>query len=98
MGPLGGPKTYMGRLPVPAHEHMFITEELFELRNTLLLESLQEAKTPPEVIEAWMKIDNAFKKKRQRILCFFLRLTNAFRQSAIFKFHRPKPPFSAIEK
>jgi len=72
MGPLGGPKTYMGRLPVPAHEHMFITEELFELRNTLLLESLQEAKAPPEVIEAWMKIDNAFKNrlvKKSRTEC-----------------------------
>ncbi len=63
MGPLGGPKAYMGRLPVPVHQHMFITEELFELRNTLLIESLQEAKTPPAVITAWMKIDNAFKNR-----------------------------------
>ena len=62
-GALGGPKVYMGRLPVPAHEHMYITEELFELSNKLLLESLQETKTPSEVVEAWLKIDNAFKKR-----------------------------------
>ncbi len=63
VGSLGGPKLYMGRFPVPAHEHMYITDELFELRNTLLLESLQEANALPEIIEAWMKIDNAFKKR-----------------------------------
>jgi len=62
-GSLGGPKVYMGRFPVPAHEHMYITEELFELRNRLLLESLQETRTAPEVIEAWLKIDHAFKKR-----------------------------------
>ena len=61
MGSLGGPKAYAGRFPVPAHEHMFITEELFDLRSALLLPSLQEARTPSAVIEAWMKIDNAFK-------------------------------------
>ena len=53
----------MGRFPVPAHEHMYITEELFELRNSLLIESLRETHTAPEVIEAWLKIDNAFKKR-----------------------------------
>ena len=62
-GSLGGPKVYMGRFPVPAHEHMYITEELFELRNSLLIESLRETHTAPEVIEAWLKIDNAFKKR-----------------------------------
>lgn len=54
---------YMGRFPVPAHEHMYITEELFELRNKILLEALHETHTAPEVIEAWLKIDNAFKKR-----------------------------------
>ncbi len=62
-GSLGGPKIYTGRFPVPAHEHMYITEELFELRNTILLESLHETRTAPDVIEAWLKIDNAFRKR-----------------------------------
>ncbi len=66
IGSLGGPKVYMGRFPVPAHEHMFITDELFELRSALLIESFQEARTSPTVIEAWMKIDNAFKKRLVR--------------------------------
>jgi hemoglobin len=71
-GSLGGQKVYMGRFPVPAHEHMYITEELFELRNKILLEALHETHTAPEVIEAWLKIDNAFKKrivKNNRLEC-----------------------------
>jgi hemoglobin len=57
----GGPSLYLGKLPVAAHKHMYITEELFELRGTLLEESLREAKVSPEHIEKWLKIDGAFK-------------------------------------
>ncbi len=62
-GSLGGPKLYMGRFPIPAHEHMHITEDVFDLRHTLLLESFHEAGTPPEAVEAWVKIEHAFKKR-----------------------------------
>ena len=57
----GGPVYYLGKLPVATHKHMLITEELFELRKTLLLESLIEAKVSPEHIEKWLKVDGAFK-------------------------------------
>jgi len=58
---LGGPKVYCGRLPVPVHKNMFISEELFEIRHSLLLESLHEANASEELIAKWTKIDEAFK-------------------------------------
>lgn len=62
IGALGGPKSlYSGRLPIEVHKNMFITEELFILREQLLLEALKEVKASEELIERWLKIDEAFK-------------------------------------
>jgi truncated hemoglobin YjbI len=58
---LGGPKVYCGRLPIPTHKNMYITPELFDLRQSLLKDSLIEAKASEELIEKWLKIDEAFK-------------------------------------
>ena len=58
----GGPKVYGGRMPIDAHEHMYITEEIFEVRHELLLQSLKEAGIEEPEIEAWLAFDNAFKK------------------------------------
>lgn len=60
---LGGPKVYLGKLPIPAHKHILITEEIFDLREKLLHEALQEANACSQLIERWQKIDNAFKSK-----------------------------------
>lgn len=60
---MGGPNVYCGRFPVPAHEHMFITEELFDVRTQLLEASLDEAGLTPEYAARWLKIDRAFKQK-----------------------------------
>lgn len=60
---LGGPKVYLGKLPVPAHKHMMITEELFILREELLDAALVEAGACNELITRWKKIDEAFKNK-----------------------------------
>jgi truncated hemoglobin YjbI len=57
----GGPARYLGKLPIAAHKHMFINEELFELRTSLLEEALNEAGVSPEHIKKWLKIDQAFK-------------------------------------
>jgi truncated hemoglobin YjbI len=57
----GGPAAYLGKLPGPAHKHMFINEELFKLRSGLLEDSLKEAGLSEEQIKKWMKVDNAFK-------------------------------------
>lgn len=58
---LGGPKNYCGRLPIPVHKNMFISDELFDLRHELLIESLKEANASEELIAKWTKIDDAFK-------------------------------------
>jgi truncated hemoglobin YjbI len=60
---LGGEQVYCGKLPVPAHKHMMITEELYELRSELVLESLKEIGANPELIEKINKIDQAFRPK-----------------------------------
>lgn len=58
----GGPREFLGKEPKYAHEHMYITEELFEVRQQLLRESLEEAGITEDLIERWLKIDSAFKK------------------------------------
>lgn len=59
---MGGPAIYCGKLPVPAHHHLFISEELFELRTRLLQEAMHEAGINLEHQVLWLKIDQAFKK------------------------------------
>ena len=58
----GGPKAYSGRMPVDAHEHIMIDDEIFALRTSLLLESLTESGVGQVEIEDWLRIDGAFKK------------------------------------
>ncbi len=57
---MGGPVKYMGKHPKMAHRHMYITQELFELRRELLKESLKEADLTDELMERWLRIDSAF--------------------------------------
>ena len=59
---MGGPEVYQGKFPNPAHKHMNITEELFDLRQALLKKSLEEANVPKELAIKWLKIDGAFRK------------------------------------
>jgi hemoglobin len=58
----GGPRMYSGRMPHHAHMHIFITEELFHVRNDILRDSLIEAGVPHQEREEWLKIDLAFQK------------------------------------
>jgi len=58
----GGPKAYNGRMPIDAHEHIMISEELFAARRELLRQSLHEAGISSAEIEDWLRIDLAFKK------------------------------------
>lgn len=59
--PMGGGSIYSGAFPVPAHMHIYITDELFDLRHELLKESLNEAGIPAELQSQWLRIDRAFK-------------------------------------
>lgn len=58
---MGGKISYVGKPPHYAHVHMYITDELFQIRQQLLEESLTEAGVTPEHIQRWLKIDGAFK-------------------------------------
>jgi hemoglobin len=60
---MGGDVTYMGKEPKMAHRHMYITQELFDLRTELLRESLIEAGVTEELIKRWIKLDNAFSRQ-----------------------------------
>jgi len=60
---MGGDVTYMGKEPKMAHRAMYITQELFDLRTELLRESLMEVGLSEDLIERWIKIDNAFKNQ-----------------------------------
>lgn len=59
---LGGENIYVGKAPPRAHKHMFIPEELFDIRQQLLAESFQEAQTSPEMVDKWLALDESFKK------------------------------------
>ena len=58
---IGGPKKYSGRLASNAHPHMYIDDELFELRSSLLQKALIETKAPEELVSAWTRIDKSFR-------------------------------------
>lgn len=57
-----GNVTYMGKDLKIAHETMYITQEIFELRRALLDEALRESGIPDDLRERWLRIDSAFGK------------------------------------
>ena len=59
---MGGDVSYYGNEPKMAHRAMFITNELFDIRQDLLRESLQEVGIAEDLAKRWLKIDNAFRK------------------------------------
>jgi len=58
---MGGPVVYMGKAPKMAHRAMYINQELFDIRQRILEESLIEAGVNKTLRDRWLKIDNAFK-------------------------------------
>lgn len=58
-----GPVEYWGKGMQYAHEAMYITPELFDLRHALLADSLREAGVEADLRERWLRIDSAFKKQ-----------------------------------
>lgn len=59
---LGGENLYVGKAPPVAHMHIFVSEELFDLRQKLLNEAFVEARAHPKMVEKWLAIDESFKK------------------------------------
>jgi hemoglobin len=60
---MGGPVEYWGKDMKYAHEAMYITRELFDVRHAVLEASLREAGVPAELRERWLRIDSAFMKQ-----------------------------------
>ena len=60
---MGGPKNYLGKQPRMAHRQMYITNELFDLRQKILEESLLEYELDSDLIKRWLKIDDAFRQQ-----------------------------------
>jgi len=56
------PKTCFGKFPMPAHQHLYITEEIFQLRQDLLAKSLRQSNVSEEHIERWLAFDAIMKK------------------------------------
>lgn len=58
---LGGPNQYRGETPAIAHMHMFVTDEAFDLRQTMLRRAIEAENLPAEVVEAWLQADAVFR-------------------------------------
>ncbi len=61
-GAMGGPKCYFGKTVVSAHKHIYVTQELFEVRHKMLTDSLVKGGVPEGLREKWLAIDAAFNK------------------------------------
>lgn len=59
---MSGPKIYSGKPVLQAHIHLYITEELFDVRHALLKQSILEKDITESLMLRWLKIDYAFKK------------------------------------
>jgi hemoglobin len=58
---LGGPDRYRGETPAIAHMHMFITDEILDLRQAILRRAIEAEGLAPEVVEGWLRADNVFR-------------------------------------
>ena len=59
----GGPCNFCGRMPGDAHPHIYIDNEMWEIRENYLKLSFEKNNVPKDIREKWLKIDNAFKNK-----------------------------------
>ena len=59
---LGGENNYIGKSPPTAHRHIFIPNELFDMRRQLLLDTFRETNTHPELIDMWLTLDESFRR------------------------------------
>lgn len=62
VGVFGGPKRYCGRSPKDAHPHIFIQDDMWDVREKYLIEAFEESRVPQWMREKWIDVDNAFKK------------------------------------
>ena len=85
---LGGENLYVGKAPPIAHNHMFIPEELFDVRKQLLIDSFEEVGAHPEMKKKWLNLDESFRRvlvKKSVNEC-----QRRFASEAILNFAKPK--------
>lgn len=58
---LNGPNNYRGDTPAFVHMHMFITDEMADVRETLLKNAIYEQGLSESVCERWLKVDRSFR-------------------------------------
>ena len=61
VGAFGGPNNYMGDTPAFVHMHMYITDEMADLRESLLHTAILEEGLSESIAERWLKVDAAFR-------------------------------------
>ena len=59
---MGVPKAYAGKSSKLAHQHMVITDELFELRSEILSASIKEAGIRNDLRKEWLDTDRGIKR------------------------------------
>jgi hemoglobin len=57
---LGGPKRYSGKTPPSAHQHIFITQDIYDAREAHLKVAFSECHTSELMVEQWLKVDTSF--------------------------------------
>ncbi|NQV70059.1 MAG: group 1 truncated hemoglobin [Pseudohongiella sp.] len=58
---LGGRRGYSGKTPPSAHQHIYITEEMFEVRQAHLMSAFRECHASERMVEMWLAIEDAFR-------------------------------------
>jgi len=59
---IGGPNRYTGKTPKMAHQHMVISEELFEVRSQLLSDAIKQENISDDLREEWLAADSTLKR------------------------------------
>ena len=57
---LGGANRYSGKTPPSAHQHIFITQEVYDAREAHLIAAFNECSTSEVMVEQWLKVDATF--------------------------------------
>lgn len=57
---LGGFNRYAGKTPPSAHQHIYITQEVYDAREAHLKAAFRQCSTSELMVEKWLKVDAAF--------------------------------------
>jgi hemoglobin-like flavoprotein len=61
VGAFGGPNSYGGDTPAFVHMHMYITDEMADLRENILRQAILDEGLDEQIAERWLRVDHAFR-------------------------------------